>query len=256
MKTFLSPLVVVALAVMLYASSVERDREPEHAGKALSEWLMDLDSMDHPTFRRAEGAIVEMGTNCLPGLQRRLRAHDSSILTGLAELAGLFGLPTPPPAETFHSPALQACRVLGPAASPLTPDIAAFLDGSRQAEAVKVLVAIGPAAIPVLVPVGSGTNPSSRAGAAAALGTLAMEAEAVVPLLETLLLDSDDQVRVVAAWALERYGARAVSTLPKLAALADSPVSEGPLLARSVRGRIAADTSSSAGRPQIGMPPR
>jgi hypothetical protein len=212
--------------------------DPVHEGRPLSEWLVDLSSMDPPIFHRAEEAVMALGTNCLPLLHQCLQDRDSSLRVNLLEIGEQLGIPCPPTAESLHSPALQACRVLGPAAGPLIPEISRFLEGCRQVEAVKVLVATGHATIPTVTPMLMNKNVDIRAGAATVLGTLAQQGETVVPALLPLLSDESPQVRVVASWALGRFGAQAQRALPQLALVAWDPVLEVRPQASSAQGRI------------------
>lgn len=191
---------------------------------------------------------MALGTQCLPVLRRCLQNRNSSMGLHLLEAGDQLGIPCPPTAEFWHSPALQACRVLGPAAAPLIPEIVRFLDGCRQVEAVKVLVATGQAAIPAVIPMLTDTRIDVRGGAAAVLGTLAQHGEIAVPALLPLLSDECAQVRIVASWALGRFGAQARVALPQLALVARDSVLEVRPQARSAQGRIHAATTAGESR--------
>lgn len=172
--------------------------------------------MDREVFTRAERAVDALGVQCLPLLRHRLQARDSWIFTRLLDFQELLPFQPVASADSRQDANLQACRILGPAAAPLIPEILPFLAGYRQVEAVKVLAAIGSHAVDPLVHVLYDADPQMWAGAIAVLGTIVPKKDSVVPAVEKHLGDPDSETRMAAAWALGRFAARARTSVPKL----------------------------------------
>ena len=120
-----------------------RSTEPSYHNKKLTAWLSHLDSLDPDEWRQGAKAVRALGTDALPTLAKRLRAKDTLLKRNLIHLFNTYPIVTLDPAKAHHESALEACRILGPAASPLIPEILPFLAGNRRAKAVKVFVAIG-----------------------------------------------------------------------------------------------------------------
>ncbi|MBI2094809.1 MAG: HEAT repeat domain-containing protein, partial [Candidatus Omnitrophica bacterium] len=77
---------------------------------------------------------------------------------------------------------------------------------------------IGPAAIPSLIAVLGGENPSVRQSAAWALGQIGPAAHAAIPSLIAVLGSKNPSVRQSAAWALGQIGPAAQAAIPSLIA--------------------------------------
>lgn len=209
----------LAIATLTLTIGPLRSSEPAFRGKKLSSWLVHLDSLDREQYRQGAEAILALGTNCLPLLAERLRAKDSPIRRTIIDFLDAYPVATLVRSEAHHESALEACRILGTAASPLIPEITPFLAGNRRTKAVKVLVAIGERSVPALVRELASTDAEVRAGAAVTLGSIARQPAAVISGLTECLDDPHAEVRMSAAWALGRFGADAQTAVQQLSAL-------------------------------------
>jgi hypothetical protein len=166
-RILLAAIVVVAMGVLTWF--LIRPREPVYDGKPLSVWLQRYGDLNYDTVseqlwhREADEAVRKIGTNALPLLLELLEAKDSKFKLKMKEIAGKqsivkFHFTT---AETRQRMALEAFRVLGPAAKPAIPELAEILV-REPTMAAPALSAIGPESIGTLTNALASTNGEIR----------------------------------------------------------------------------------------------
>lgn len=196
--------------------------EPSYNNKSLTAWLKDLNSIEPEIWHRAESAVRTIGASAVPVLAERLRARDSSSRLKLIEFFDRYPVIDLESAADYHDAALEACRILGATAAPLVLDIVPFLEGNYRTHAVKVLAAIGDSAVQPLIR--ALDHEPARAGASAALGTIAQRGNLVVAALAPHLNDCNPETRTAVAWAMGRFGAQAEAVLAELSCLTNDSV--------------------------------
>jgi HEAT repeat protein len=218
-------------------------------------WLSDLYSQNPRDTEKGTATVERLGVRALPQIQATLRD---------------------PHAERNHRrAALRACAILGVAADPAIPDVAAALsDHDLAADAAVALSFMGPRALPPLKEALASADPpvrrealrsigklrfraplqsndvlplvldgmtdpdtSVRAVAATYLGIMHEEPGESVPLLAQGLEDPDPAVRRASATALGSFGAEAAAALP---ALKKAAADQDPDLAREAGRAIVA----------------
>lgn len=250
MKTSLLAILTLTLTTAALTIGPLQSTEPSYRNKKLTAWLDDLDTLDLAQWTQAAEAVRAIGTNALPTLANQLRAKDSLFRRRLIDLCETYPVIVLTPAEARHETALEACRILGPAASLLTPEIVRFFSNNRRTKAVKVLVAIGDRATEPLEKVLAGGDESARAGAAVALGSIARQPQSAVAALTDRLQDSKAETRMAAAWALGRFGASAKSAAAKLSLLTNDSAANVREQAKVALDRIAWDAPTFASAPK------
>ncbi|MCO5053940.1 MAG: HEAT repeat domain-containing protein [Verrucomicrobiae bacterium] len=230
------------LLLLLYLGGIafRSPKEPEFAGKSLSDWLAELDTgrMEIIDFRavldpQAAEAIRQIGQPAVPFLIEFVKSGYSAISTYYA----LDSLPVKLPLRVVEqrldhrmSLARQAVlgfRVLGTNSAEAVPDLASLLAAKNEQSALQVweaLSATGPASLNVI---SNGLRSSSYfdpGHAAIAAGFLGRDAEPLAPLLVSMLNDpKHDRVRPFVLRALGRIGEPRDTVLPVLQqALADT----------------------------------
>ena len=238
---------VFLLAILL------RPREPEYQGKRLSAWLEDLSRTPYPEkgSEQATKAIREIGTNALPFLVSMLKAKDSMLKIGFAELVdkqNLFRIPLRLASERRDT-SCDALLILGSRAKAAIPEITTLLDDSALfRDALMSLLVIGDGSVPALKHACSHANPDVRTEAAWVLSTfvpknrggfttsyypddstnrvfgftLTLGEDDTVALAENLK-DPDHMVRRATAEALGRHYGLAKSAVPALTKALDDP---------------------------------
>jgi hypothetical protein len=217
-------------AVPLLAEPSEGHVEPIYKGQPLSYWVWVLGGpsyssmMPHDPTDIIEGgpeakeALEHIGTNAIPFLLRWIGGEPAPL-----PAPGIFSQPDHvPPAsrqQADHAPwgtssvqsegAMQAFRILGPAARPAIPELARLV-AKDALLALPALVAIGPEAAPVLLTMA--TNKAyasfSRGGAlGAAVSLMGTNAQALLPLLLQYAEEGDQWLAVPAVRALGAVGA-------------------------------------------------
>lgn len=210
------------LLAFILAALVVQDRllwpsEPEYLGRPLSAWLRDLTAPDPAVNQPARQAVLAMGTNALPALERHLRARDSWLGQWVTAAQGrlphrlwVLAMQTTRARNALERrwQAAVALSVLGPAAAPALPALVRALEDPEPrvvTHAAEALFLIGPPAWPGLVGALRSTNDHTfytagyalrRAGAALSnqapalvevfLETSAPRREALTPLLAAL----------------------------------------------------------------------
>ena len=208
---------IFSVAILAF---VLANREPPRATRSLDAWLRDLSATE--PFRRtsAELALRQMGVRVVPALLARLESSYTNDQTR----------------------AVLAFAVLGDMARPAIPQLTELLqrEGSTLL-AARALVALGPAAVPLLT--NSLTSPVGfiRSSSARALGRMRTDGRLAVPALVRVLDDDDDDLRYFAARALGNLAVEPVQAVPALVMrLEDRSVEVRKIAARSLgqfRGR-------------------
>ena len=206
------------------------ESEPEYEGRKLSDWLDRLvyerkgvGSQYTMGLSGAESciAIRAMGTNVLPCLIRKMRAHDRAAgrLRGVLWRNQSIIKVKYVSAETLRRQAVEAIRCLGPAAESAIPELALLLGKQETAPyAARSLGAISPKAIPILLRGLNNDDPLIRREAAYGLGggfaasepwfphrippRLGTNASMAIPALVRATKDTNDEVRAAAFYAL------------------------------------------------------
>ncbi len=253
-------LLLVALSAL---TALLWPREPTYQGRKLSSWVIDLNCYEFVENRdAAEAAFRHFGTNALPYLSQELRSKDSNFKQKIMSWNERFqnrwdhNLIKLTSADYHRSGASQAIGILGSQAAPLIPDLIANLnDPELTGDSANALGAIGEPALPVILATADSTNwyfrwaaavaltpftnqpkatqtlhslardvqPEVRQAVAETIGNFQNDPESNVPLLATMLSDTNSSVRQTACTALLGFGAEACRAAPALSnAMADS----------------------------------
>jgi HEAT repeat protein len=222
------PVLLVVLAGVV-AWQVLRLQEPVYQGKGLSFWLES--GYEAASWGRqgecqlAEQAIRHMGTNALPILIKRLRAHETPLKRLLMTWANKqkrvrlhFKS-----ADQRRYEAVRGYEALGPLASAQVMGLCDILANNPSPNirysAANALGFIGPAAklaAPILLRATRDKDDFVRASALWALGRILPDAQLTVPAVVALLDDPFDDVKQNAAIALGNYGVAARAAVPAL----------------------------------------
>lgn len=171
------------------------------------EWLDALYSNNPREVEAASEQVAALGSRAVPAIQATLHDPNSE-------------------ADRLKA-ALKACTIIGPAAAPAIPDVAAVLaEPGLTAEAAVALSYMGPNAFPPLRDALAGPDAIVRREALRSIGKLKerapLDLASVLPLLIQGLKDRDESVRAVAATYLGIIHEGAEQAVPALvAALAD-----------------------------------
>ncbi|HEY7153390.1 MAG TPA: HEAT repeat domain-containing protein [Gemmataceae bacterium] len=174
--------------------------DPEVAGEVVPVLIEELKAADQKRRIAAIHALGQLGAAsepAVPVLVKRLKERD------------------------LLEPILTALFRIGPAAWKATPALLGVVRdvGEEAAIPVKgVLAAIGPKAIPDLVPLLRDEDVRFRRFAASVLAAYGPSAKEIVPALIQALDDPDSDVRAEAAAALEAVGSAAQAAVPALLA--------------------------------------
>lgn len=200
---------VAALGAMIWLVRELQHREPVYQGRPLDAWLRQFDEPYNSTnYLAAREAILHMGTNVLPHLERRLRHRDWRYYRQWINLKAKLNIPRGPANYDYlwHRRAAKACGQFGEAGATAFPAMMAAAT-SRQAES-DVAVSLSwmlPKSAAVLTNLLASTNPITRYRAADALSTApshpSVEVMARTALLNALR-DPDHGLRATAASAL------------------------------------------------------
>jgi hypothetical protein len=254
-RTLLIAVAITVSATILF-TLLRPASGPKFENKALSVWLVELNSGPPASRVRAAEAIKQIGTNAIPFLVAALSQTDSTFKRALLDISVRLPFPSlrPESADERRLLALAGFRVLGSGAKPALPSLEKLLEEKRNTGSVAmVLGSIGSNALPVLLKAIQSTNASVRLCAAAAISLMGSEAESAIPFLISKLDDPDVGVAIYSArtlgkidsplaiealigglqnsssekrgWiseALGNAGARAVSAIPSLEKVASS----------------------------------
>lgn len=203
----LAGLVVAALVVWL-----GRGTGPAYEGRPLRHWLTLAGSPDHRDRLRAGAVLRTVGPEAVPELARALEARESRLEAVWLSLRRRWSAHEPETGRRARASAAAAHELarLGPQAAAAAPVVLRWgVRGDDPDGAIRVLEALGAAAVPSLRGGLESPEPSIRALAAQALGSPAFRpaADAVLPLLLTRLDDAHRPVRMGAIRALAVLGA-------------------------------------------------
>ncbi len=206
-----------SLAGVIAKLAVPTEREPEHGGRKLGEWLeLYLQPFDRFTDgQEAAEAVRHMGTNALPwllkwtdyeppGWKRMLWTNAPSV----ARRSGYFRLLNRP-SDELRWLARFGFEILGPQARPALPEVQRrMVDWGkpwRASIAMQIYTEIeGQGGVPVLVSALASTNANCRQSAAFCLATLGTNGSPAAPMLRSALNDPDPVVRRFAGTALQK----------------------------------------------------
>jgi len=212
---------------------VMRLREPAYAGRSLSAWLTEYDRQLNSTRRRGphapapstdpEKAIRAIGTNAIPFLLERLRAHDSRLAARLGAVVRRlpFSIVRARTAMEIRREGSIGFLALGREANSAVPELAKLLDDPSDPliarNAIHVLRTFNDeVVIPTLVAATTNNDPQVRAAAALDLGYRRSPANGVIQCLLSRLADTDTQVRATAASALGKFPNAPATIVPSL----------------------------------------
>jgi hypothetical protein len=244
-------------------------REPVYEGKTLVRWLRTYApsskaQRNSQEWNKADDAVRQSGTNCMPVLLQMLRAKDSRLKLGLISLARkqhLIKLDFVP-AEEVNVEASRAFIVLASAGKNAVPALIKIYDENISTESRRAITDamawIGPSAAPATpLLLGAVTNSDARlrANALWALGEIHAEPELCVPKLISGLSDSDAWVRISAAHALGMFGADAEAAIAPLSGLTNANVQASKILGSDFQVSMEAMNALRKIRPRVeGVP--
>jgi HEAT repeat protein len=198
--------IVAGLGVWFYARS-DRPSNEDASTTLNADWLDDLYSQNPRDVEAASEEVAALGARALPTVQAALRDPDSE-------------------AERIKG-ALKACGIIGQAAAPAIPEVAALLpEPGVTSEAAIALSFMGKEALAPLRDALEHNDPVVRREALRSIGKLKdrapLDTSVVIPLLIGGLADPDAGVRAVAATYLGIIHEAPEASVPALAkALAD-----------------------------------
>lgn len=195
--------------------------QPHFEGRALSTWMARLDDgkRERDTEltwvcwqevlakrtaeqQKAAEAIRQLGEKALPYIRAALTSKDGK----LDQLEEKFGLSDRP--ETRRYRAALALDALGPAAKPMLPELAEYLEGTNCAkQAALGLAAIGPEGWAVLTRGILSSNNIAAACSIWALGMYRVSGDGTVAALKYTMTNGESLYQdAQAAWALAEIG--------------------------------------------------
>jgi HEAT repeat protein len=239
-------------------------RQPVYEGKTLALWLRTYSpssqsQRNSPEWKKADDAVRQLGTNCIPVLLRMLRARDSQLkrrLISLVREQRLIKIDFVA-AEEVNVEASRAFIVLANTAKDAVPALMKMYNENISTEsrrAVADAIAwIGPPArpaIPMLLGAATNSDWRVRANALWALGEIHAEPQLCVPKMIFGLHDSNSWVRTSAAHALGMFGADAEAALAPLSTLTNSNFKAGTF-GTDIQVSIEAQNALRKIRPQV-----
>lgn len=230
-----SALVIVAVGIILaWAWMPKATREPEYAGRTLTQWLERAENnwTNIKVTDECADAVRQIGTNGLPLLLQMLAAPEEPWRPEVNALARRIGIDNPLVREPWQKKSLawQGFAILGPQAQSALPELLAILSRCRtrdeRAIIIGSIVEIGPpaeAAIPALVKVGQSGGQDDRRSVCIALGMIARQPEIAMPFLTDQLKDTNNLSRSLAADALVKFTTNDTIATLELIKLLDAP---------------------------------
>lgn len=240
-------------------------RQPVYEGKTLVLWLRTYapsskEARNSPEWKKADEAVRQMGTNCIPILLQMLRARDSQLklaFIGLARKQHLIKIDFVP-ADEVNVEASRAFIVLADTAKDAVPDLMKMYNENISTESRMAIVDAmawnGPSArpaIPLLLGAATNSDARVRANALWALGEIHADPELCVPKLIGGLKDSDAWVRVCAAHALGMFGADAEAAIAPLSGLTNANIQTSRIIGPDISVSIEARSALRKIRPQV-----
>jgi HEAT repeat protein len=228
---------VLALAVIGLLFYALRTNEPSFQGRALSQWLSDIENAKGD--REAESgmnAVRQIGTNAIPYLLSMMRAEDSKLKETAITLVARLHIYKIRIANASgkHVRAWIGFQALGPQATSAIPELKALASNPEIVRfATRALVNINPTGVEAATPGLQSTNALIRRETAGTLGILGLvrfrtnaspaqlgllqtQADIVVPPLIRALNDSDELTRARAAISLGLLGQKPEIAVPAL----------------------------------------
>ena len=227
-------------------------REPFFEGRSLTSWLerhVPTSAADppynSPGWKKADEALLRIGTNGIPTLLKMIRAKDPPLLMlKLLETARRhrwMGI-NYRYASSRQEEAEYAFKVLGTNAVPAVPELIKIYEENVSASsrmcAALALGHIGrgaQAAVPVFLRHFTHTNADVRYYAVSAMMSIGGEPNVVVPALASALKDSDVRVRWNTLVALSNFGSRARSAVPEILKMFDD---QGMIGSSSIKEQV------------------
>ncbi len=254
---WLAALLALVLGGLVVQDRLFWPREPDYQGRRLSAWLRDLTAPDSAVHLPARQAVLALGTNALPALERHLQARDSWL--GQLVTAAQGRLP-----HRLWVAAMQATRArnalerrwqaavalntLGPLAAPALPALTRALEDPEPrvvTNAAEALWQIGPPAWPALTRALHSTNDHAFNAAAHALRRTGAAASNVAPQLVAVFLETSEPRREQLTPLLAALGDTAVPALG--AHLAHTNAALAELAARTLRAMISREFAALRG---------
>jgi HEAT repeat protein len=179
-----------------------------HAVAEDTSWLADLYSQNPRDTEKGTAKVERLGARALPQIQATLRNPGSE--------------------RNHRRAALRACAILGVAADPAIPEVAATLpERDLAADAAVALSFMGPRALPPLQEALSNGDPTVRREALRSIGKLRFRAPLqtsdVLPIVLDAMTDPDTSVRAVAATYLGIMHEDPTGSVPLLAQGLEDP---------------------------------
>jgi len=213
--------------------------EPVYAGCPLSEWLRRYHRLISSPIQSAadrrqrddsERAIHSIGTNAIPFLLQRLRAHDSPVHVRAKLLLGKLSFVKFHfrDAEEVRGEGASGFRALGRKGTVAGRELAKLLDArfdpATGRTAITVLTLFDDeTAIPVLVGATTNSNAYVRSKAVVDLGYRKRSWVGVVQSVLACLTDPEEDVRSAAAFALQKFPSQAGVIVPALTLALQDP---------------------------------
>lgn len=225
-------LAVLAVIVALASGSfwVRYRIEPRYEGRGIYFWAMRMHDPQLSLAQQSEAqeAVHRLCPHCIPVLLTWLHEKEPSYtdpgyvrminkllswqhsITVTARVSYRPGRP---------NLAFQILQDMGPDAAPGLPGLVELLqepDLELAGRACMLLAKVGPVCIPNVLPLLSSTNEMSRALGAATFGAMGPQARAVTPLLEPMLKEKSNIVKLAVASALVKIGTDPQTVIPVL----------------------------------------
>jgi HEAT repeat protein len=229
--------VILALSTIGVLLYVSRTNEPSFQGRALSQWLEDIENArDDQAAEPANNAVRQIGTNAIPYLLEMMRAEDSQLketFNTLVARAHIYRFRIPD-ASGKHACAFVGFCALGPQAGSAIPELTVLVNNPKLARfAAAALIYISPDGVKAATSGLENTNALVRREILGVLGTagivrfttnatparmaiLGAQAEFAVPPMIRALSDSDELTRARAATSLGLLGQKPEIVVPAL----------------------------------------
>ncbi|NDA66151.1 MAG: hypothetical protein EB141_04290 [Verrucomicrobia bacterium] len=256
-----SAMVIVVVGLLLtWGWMPKGPREPEYAGRTLTQWLEHLDKHgdDPKVSDECDEAVRQIGTNALPVLLQILKAPDEPWRREVNALAERVGIDKPLVREPWFKKDLawRGFHILGPKAQSALPELLVILSRCRTSderyvitECISLMGPAAEAAIPALIKLGQSGGQPERYYVCGALGRIARQPEIAVPFLTDQLTYSDWRGRWFAARALGKFTTNAISATPQLIKLLDDPETQVRATATNALRLIDPAAATKAGIP-------
>ncbi len=208
---------LIGLAALLHR------REPQHANRPVSEWIMDLAAPETARRQAAADAVQALGPAAVPVLRSILLQPTPSWRKQVLRLDrtalprsvrnGLRRIAQPYEANRRRQMAAEAVGLLGPRAAGAVDGLKAALaewDPYVAPAAAQACVNVGAAAVPALAAGLASDNQPLRQHCVVALGRLGAEAQAAAPALVKLACQDEPILSDQAIDALARMRTNAL----------------------------------------------